>query len=94
MSEIFNWNFLSSYEIWVQKDISVSGFQTLFPFNPYSSELIYLNFQTLEVVSRYRDPQLQVTENYSYLFNLSTNICKSSCLDTHSIPKNSDLVDS
>ena len=29
----------------------------------------------LEVASRYRDPQLQVAENYSYFFNLSTNIC-------------------
>ena len=43
---------------------------------PFSSELIYLNFHTLEVVSRYRDPQLQVAENYSYLFNLRPNICK------------------
>ena len=32
--------------------------------------LLYLNFHRLEVVSRYRDPQLQVGENYSYLFNL------------------------
>ena len=39
--------------------------------------LIYLNFRPLEVVSRYRDPQLQVVENYSYLFNLSMNISKS-----------------
>ena len=31
--------------------------------NPYPSELIYLNFHPLEVVSRYRDPQLQVAEN-------------------------------
>ena len=31
--------------------------------------LIYLNFHPLEVVSHYRDPQLQVDENYSYLFN-------------------------
>ena len=38
--------------------------------NPYSAERIYLNFQPLEVVSRYRDTQLQVVENYSYLFNL------------------------
>ena len=45
--------------------------------NPYPSESIYLNFLPLEVVSRYRDPQLQVAENYSCLFNLSTNICKS-----------------
>ena len=27
-------------------------------------------FHPLEVVSRYRDPQLKVGENYSYLFNL------------------------
>ena len=30
--------------------------------NPESSELINLNFQPLEVVSRYRDPQLQFTK--------------------------------
>ena len=55
--------------------------------------LIYLNFHPLEVLSRYRDPQLKVAENYSYLFNSGTNIWKSLCLDTHSIPNNSDLVD-
>ena len=33
--------------------------------------------------SRYRDPQLQVCENYWYLFNLTPNIC---------IPNNSDLI--
>ena len=32
------------------------------------AKLIYLNFHPLEVVSRYRDPQLQVDENYSDLF--------------------------
>ena len=30
-----------------------------------------LKFHSLEVVSRYRDPQLQVDENYSYLYNLN-----------------------
>ena len=45
--------------------------------NPYPPKLNYLNFQPLEVVSRYRDPQIQVAENYSYLFNMGTNICKS-----------------
>ena len=30
----------------------------------------YLNFPPLEVVSLYRDLQLQVGGNYSYLFNL------------------------
>ena len=32
--------------------------------NPYNSELTNLHLQSIEVVSRYRDPQLQVTENY------------------------------
>ena len=50
------------------------------------------NFPTPEVVSRYRDPQLQVGENYSCLFNLMPNICKSWCLSTHSIPNTSDLI--
>ena len=39
-------------------------------FNRYPAELFYLNFQPFEVVSRYRDPQPQVVENYLYLFNL------------------------
>ena len=34
---------------------------------------IYLNFHPLEVVSRYRDPQLQV-ENYLDLFNWKQTI--------------------
>ena len=38
--------------------------------------LTYVYFHLLEVVSRYRDPQLQVDENYSYLLNLIQNICK------------------
>ena len=43
----------------------------------------YFNFHPLEVVSRYRDPQLQVGENYSYFLNFRSNICKSLCLKTH-----------
>ena len=31
--------------------------------NPLPAKLIYLNFQPLEVVSRYRNPQNQVAEN-------------------------------
>ena len=31
--------------------------------NPYPARLVYLNFHPLQVVSRYRDPQLQVGEN-------------------------------
>ena len=32
--------------------------------NPESTELVNLNIQPLQVVSRYRDPQFQVAENY------------------------------
>ena len=32
----------------------------------YPAKLIYLNFQPLEVVSRYRDSQVQVGENDSF----------------------------
>ena len=32
--------------------------------SPYSAKLNILNFHTPEVVSRYRDPQLQVGEKY------------------------------
>ena len=34
-------------------------------FNPLAAKLFNLNFHPLEVVSRCRDPQLQVSENYS-----------------------------
>ena len=40
-------------------------------------ELNNLHFYPLEVVSRYRDQQLQVGEIYSYSFNCSPNIRKS-----------------
>ena len=36
-------------------------------FNPLTAKLFNLNFYTLGVVSRWRDPQLQVSENYSDL---------------------------
>ena len=58
----------------------------------YPAKLIYFNFQPLEVVSRYRDPQPQVLENYSYLFNLRPNVYRSWCLNSHFIPNNSDLI--
>ena len=37
--------------------------------NPLTAKLFNLNFYPLEVVSRWRDPQLQVSENYSDLTN-------------------------
>ena len=41
-----------------------------------SSDLIYFNFQPFEVVSRYRDPQLQV----SNLLNLGLNVYHVLCI--------------
>ena len=49
--------------------------------------VILLNFHPLEVVSRYRDPQLQVGVNDSYLLKLKPNICKSWCLIKHNFNK-------
>ena len=31
--------------------------------DPYPAKVIYLNFEQLEVVTRYRDPQPQVVQN-------------------------------
>ena len=42
----------------------------------FAAKIIDLNFNPLEVVSRYRDPQLQIGKNDSYLFNLRPNIYK------------------
>ena len=41
--------------------------------DPLPAESHYLNFHRLEGVRRYRDPQLQASENYSYLFNFRSN---------------------
>ena len=43
-----------------------------------------LNFHPLEVASRYRDPQLQVAENYLYLFNLRQKIANVN-VETHTL---------
>ena len=40
-------------------------------FNPLAAKLFNLNFYPLEVVSRWRDPQLQVSENYSDLTKIA-----------------------
>ena len=39
---------------------------------PLSATLWNLNFHPLETVDRYRDPQLQVGENYSLLYNFKS----------------------
>ena len=53
----------------------MSNFDPLVPVAIHN-KLIHLNFNLLEVVSRYRDPQLQVGENYSFdlkMFGLKLN---------------------
>ena len=51
-----------------------------------SAKLSYLNFNQLEVVSRYSDRQFQIGDNYSYSFNVRPKIWKSLCLNIHLIP--------
>ena len=41
--------------------------------NPLTVKLFNLNFHPLEVVSRWRDPQLQVSENYTDLKKMEVN---------------------
>ena len=60
--------------------------------NSHSAKFNNYNFHPLEAVSRYRDPQVQVGENYSYWFILRPNICKSCCLNTLFVPNNFDLT--
>ena len=45
--------------------------------NPLTAKLFILNFHPLEVVSRWRDPQLQVSENYSDLTKRRSTLFKS-----------------
>ena len=63
----------------------MQGFVEYLAINPQSDKLNNLIFHPLEVVSRYRDPQLQVGENYSHLFHLRPNICKFRLLNKHSV---------
>ena len=44
--------------------------------NPLPAKLFNLNFHPLEVVSRWRDPQLQVSENYSDLTKWRSTVFK------------------
>ena len=46
-------------------------------FNPLTAKLFNLNFHPLEVVSRWRDPQLQMSENYSDLTKWRSTLFKS-----------------
>ena len=54
-------------------------------FNHLTAKLFNLNFHPLEVVSRWRDPQLQVSENYSDLTKWGSTLFKSCWLMSHFI---------
>ena len=45
-------------------------------FNPLTAKLFNLNFHPLKIVSRSRDPQLQVSENYSDLAKWRSTVLK------------------
>ena len=53
--------------------------------SPLTAKLFNLNFHPLEIVSRWRDPQLQVSENYSDLTKWRSTVFKSCWLMSHSI---------
>ena len=88
--EIFNLNFqslevVSRYrdtqlqvtKICVICELQVTIYMSISRLDPYftfNNEIFNLNFQSLEVVSRYRDTQLQVTENLCDLRNLGHSI--------------------
>ena len=58
---------------------------TLLCFNPLTANLFNPNFHPLEVVSRWRDPQLQVSKNYSDLTKWRSTVFKSCWLMSHFI---------
>ena len=55
------------------------------PFNPLTAILFNPNFHPLEVVSRWRDPQLQVSENYSDLTKWRSTVFRYCWLMSHFI---------
>ena len=55
------------------------------PINPLTAKLFNLNFHPLEVVSRWRDPQLQVSENYLDLTKWRSSVFKYCWLMWHFI---------
>ena len=54
-------------------------------FNPLTAKLFNMKFHPLEVVSRWRDPQLQVSENYSDLTKWRSTVFKYCWLMSHFI---------
>ena len=74
---IYKYTRIKKYNIQGHTNHNIDAAISCMPFDPYPAKLMYLIFQPLAAVSHYRDSQLQVAENYSYLFNFSTHIFKS-----------------
>ena len=55
---------------------------------PMSHNLIIFTWRCVSLP----DPQIQVGENYSFLFNLRSNLCKSYCVNKHFVPNISYLI--
>ena len=77
--------------IWIEGTINITRhfstetYRGSFTLNPLTAKLINMNFHPHEVVSRWRDPQLQVSENYSDLTKRRSTVFKSCWLMSHFI---------
>ena len=67
------------------KDIYYRDSDLYLNINPLTAKLFNQNFHSLEVVSRWRDPQLQVSENYSDLTKWRSTVFKYCWLISHFI---------
>ena len=74
---------ICSARVIVNRNLSLCD--ALYIFNLLTAKLFNLNFHPLEVVSRWRDPQLQVSENYSDLTKWRSTLFKSYWLVSHFI---------
>ena len=84
--EMINWCFF----IYIKPSLMLLRFNTVgasrkLTFSLLTAKLFNLNFHPPEVVSRWCDPQLQVSENYSYLTKWRSTLFKSCWSMTHFI---------
>ena len=74
-SERADWDIYDDFKM--KKPFVVLVYIQIFQrFNPLTAKLFNLIFHPLEVVSRWRDPQLQVSENYSDLTKWKSTVFK------------------
>ena len=85
MSSISAWSRLSKKKVILFFGVSYLRGICCQRFNPLTAKLFNLNFHPLEVVSRWRDPQLQVSENYSDLTKWRSTVFNYCWLTSHFI---------